>query len=184
MIQILIDKGANVNAKLSDLDTPLHLACEIQTGSRKAVETLMDKGADANLRGHGDDTPLHRTIIKGNTEAALALIKKGANIHKINNNFSPLNMAINHEHHDIAIALINKGADVNAKSVHDMAPLHILAHQPFHEKLILKLIEKGADVNGENAELLTPLHLAASEGNCKMAEILIDKGSDINRFVH
>jgi len=43
MIQLLIDKGADINSKLSDLGTPLHWAEELH--NEEAAELLRKHGA-------------------------------------------------------------------------------------------------------------------------------------------
>ncbi|NJS11437.1 MAG: hypothetical protein HC789_14215 [Microcoleus sp. CSU_2_2] len=56
LTQLLIAKGANINAKASNGDTPLHGAAHI--GSFLKVELLVQKGADVNAKNDYGTTPL------------------------------------------------------------------------------------------------------------------------------
>ena len=53
---LLLDKGANVNAKNEDGDTSLHLAC--WSGRFDMVSVFLEKGADVNAKGKDDWNPL------------------------------------------------------------------------------------------------------------------------------
>ncbi|MEH1771269.1 MAG: ankyrin repeat domain-containing protein, partial [Nostoc sp.] len=52
VVELLIAKGADVNAKNKDGNTPLHLAYDLDI-----VKLLIAKGADANAKNNDDMTP-------------------------------------------------------------------------------------------------------------------------------
>ena len=47
-----------------------------------------------------------------------------------------------------------------------------------------RLIDEGAEVNGENAYGLTPLYFAILEAKIDVAELLLERGADVNRPAH
>lgn len=83
LVQLLLDKGADVNrlARRGTKRTPLQQACEI--GSYKIVELLLERGAEVNdvpaLVGGG--TALTMAAISGSIKIVLLLLNKNAFVH-------------------------------------------------------------------------------------------------------
>ena len=83
LVELLIDRGANVNqqAHLRVKRTPLQKAVEV--GNYEIVRLLLDRGAGVNddpaLEGGG--TALQFAAIKGNCNMAAELLQRGANLY-------------------------------------------------------------------------------------------------------
>ena len=76
--ELLLSRGARINARNIINSTPLHEA----GGKNAAVAALLiAHGADVNVKGHSDDTPLHRA---DSAAVAEVLIAHGANVHATN----------------------------------------------------------------------------------------------------
>ena len=75
MATLLIEKGADVNAKSDDGIAPLHGASS--KGLTTVVELLISKGADVNARRSGRVTALDDAISRKETETADLLRKHG-----------------------------------------------------------------------------------------------------------
>ena len=73
-LKFLIKKGAKVNARADDGDTPLHLAAAY---SLPVAELLIKERADVNARDIKGSTPLDWAAGQGNTETAELLKKHG-----------------------------------------------------------------------------------------------------------
>jgi hypothetical protein len=72
--RLLIDKGAQVNAKDRNGCTPLHWAAE--RGHIEIVRLLCDHGADVDARNHQDGSrPLHYAARKGRISIVKELIE-------------------------------------------------------------------------------------------------------------
>ena len=73
--ELLIDKGAEVNAQGQYMGTPLHYA--IGEGHKEIAELLIAKGADVNAKIEDGKTPLDLAIHLKRTETADLLRKHG-----------------------------------------------------------------------------------------------------------
>jgi cytohesin len=180
MVELLISKGANVNATAppgTAVITPLDHA--IRFGHANVVAMLLDHGADPDARGYCNVMPLHRAAQKGRTDLARLLLDHGANVNIKGGSIeiTPLHWATGHA--EVTEFLIAKGADVNAKDRDGSTPLHRAAggKGPDVAKL---LIDNGADVNAKNKYRRTPLHTAAFNGNDRMVELLIERGAQVD----
>jgi pectate lyase len=76
LVELLITKGADVNAKDQLEATPLFVAAS--AGHLQVVDLLISKGADVNATNRMRQTPLHWACLRGNKELAELLIAKGA----------------------------------------------------------------------------------------------------------
>jgi ankyrin repeat protein len=79
-VKLLLDKGANIEAKTLDGNTALITAV---TGapfwnSGEAVKLLLEKGANANVKGSNGDTPLSLAEKAGSTDIVNLLRAHGA----------------------------------------------------------------------------------------------------------
>ena len=57
MVKYFVEKGANIEAKNNDGDTPLHYACLNQ--KTEIVKYFIEKGANIEAKNKNGNTPLH-----------------------------------------------------------------------------------------------------------------------------
>ncbi|VBB18139.1 Ankyrin repeat [Yasminevirus sp. GU-2018] len=145
IIEVLINKGADVNACNNSCGTPLH--CAIMSGSsEKIIEVLINNGANVNARNNYGQTPLHyidsASIDSTSIESIKLLIKHGANVNaKDNNGDVPLFSAF--------YAKVNENFSETQKI-----------------EVILELLKNGADIKMANNEGELPFEKAIDEGVC------------------
>ncbi|MDQ7826019.1 MAG: ankyrin repeat domain-containing protein [Candidatus Eremiobacteraeota bacterium] len=78
--ELLISRGADVNALTINGVSPLHWACE--GNSLEMVDLLIRKGARLNARDRCGRTPLYRALRRSRKRIAAFLIMKGAVINR------------------------------------------------------------------------------------------------------
>ena len=79
VVKLLLDRGADVKAKVNDGATPLWWPAT--EGKVEVVKLLLEKGADANEKGNTGVTVLMWAAGKGHTKAnAQMLLEAGADV--------------------------------------------------------------------------------------------------------
>ncbi|MBP2653567.1 MAG: ankyrin repeat and box protein [Firmicutes bacterium] len=130
MVQSFLDNGANPNLYLYDINfgesTPLWTA--IIKHNYNMVELLINAGADPNLAMKDGQTVLFWTVkynTPNNIKLTKYLIKKGANINKIDNEGdTPLIVACKNGNFEIAQTLLDHGANPNISNNEMRKPLY------------------------------------------------------------
>jgi ankyrin repeat protein len=123
MIVLLLNSGANVNAKLVSGSSPLDLAA--RQGRGEIVELLLAKGADLSVRDRAGATPLHSAALSGHAGIAGILLDHGANIdgQETDTGATPLYLAVSLEREDVVRLLLSKGANPNICAKSGVSPL-------------------------------------------------------------
>jgi ankyrin repeat protein len=177
-VQMLLEKGASINAVTTDHETPLHLASRF--GDLETVKLLIEKGAFVNTPATDNVTPLHLASIREDLKTVALLIEKGAYVNALKtNDESSLHLASGFGNLETVELLIEKGASVNAFTTDKKTPLH-LASIRGDLKIVALLIDKAASVNALTTDNKTPLHLASERGDLKTVSLLIEKGASVN----
>jgi len=122
LVELLLGKGADVNARQIQGWTPLGLAA--QNGHLETVKILLDKGADVNSKSKSGLTPLHTAVSKGHRNVVELLLSKGAEVNsKSNNGRTPLHTAAYQNQQEIAELLLAAGADPKIKDIEGKTPI-------------------------------------------------------------
>jgi len=179
--ELLIDRGADVNAKNNWGGTPLYMALD----DFDLVRSLIAKGAEVNVEAFVGITPLHQAASAGDLRVARLLIEKGARLDaRSGSDGTILHQVINAQHllhgrtdsnREMVRLLLESGSKLQEFSFGN-SELH-LAALTGQAHLVPLLVEHGADVSARNAYGHTPLHYAARHGYRAVAEALIARGA-------
>ena len=178
--ELLIAKGANVNAK-SDDEGMTHLHFAAYVGRREIAELLIAAGADVNATDKHVMTPLHKVAVVGHKEIAELLIAKGGDVNaKDVDGETPLDLAEG----------VGGAALGNKKEITDLLRKHggktgveLSIHKAAEAgniEAVKQHLAAGADVNAKLDRGYTALHYAAHEGHKEIAQLLIAAGADVN----
>jgi ankyrin repeat protein len=161
--ELLISRGANVNAKSEDgLWTALHHATGHST--KEMVQLLIKNKADVNAKNKNGETPLDIA----NGELAELLQKHGGK-------HGTINGASRRGNIEAVKQFLADGADVNAKADDEWTPLHNAAGWG-HKEVVELLIAEGADVNVKDGDGETPLDWANRYNHPETADLLRKHG--------
>ena len=174
----LISEGANVEAKDSCGQRPLHRAA-IQ-GCEELLEMLLEKNAELDARS--DDlsrTALHWASSHGRPKAVRLLLTRGAQINACDKRKrTPLSLSASNGNEAVIRLLLDAGADINARDAYKGTALYRAAESG-HLTATRMLLDAGADIDAANIESQTALHRAADVGHLPVVTILLERGADL-----
>ncbi len=172
--------SGNVNARDGDGRTALMIASFKR--DQNAVEALLSGGADINLVDQSGQDALMSAINGGDGTLALKLLELGANANRIDKSGqSALSFAVGLGDIKLIGALLEKGANPNLvanRAGYTMAM--DLAHEGQLESLS-QFLAHGARVDTIDSDGNTLTHHAVMSGNLKVVELVLGRGSPLER---
>ncbi len=186
-IRMLIDRGANADARANDRFSALLVAAQYP-GSSAAMNLLLDHGANVRLpKGQGaplfNAFPIMLAAFSGNSDVIARLHKAGDRVDDKMNFIgmfptTPLIELATTHRTDSVRALLDAGAQVDEADGDGITVLEWAAISNRVEMARL-LIKRGADVNHVDKKGMTPLLYAASIdfGNSAMVDLLLQSGA-------
>jgi ankyrin repeat protein len=183
IVQLLLDQGADIEAKNELFATPLHIA--VWAGYQDIVELLLlDNKANIEAKYADGISPLHVAVLKGYRSIVELLLDRGASTGaKDNEGWSPLHIAASKgdgcKGNIVMIRLlIKKGADIEATDNEGNTALHTATSQAYIHVIKL-LLKKGANIEAKDNEGNTPLCVAVSWGYPSVVKLLIKQGANV-----
>jgi ankyrin repeat protein len=185
IVQKLISKNADVNAKNFHGETPLHISAYRQ--DLIIMQLLIKENANVNAKDSNGHAPLHIAATFVTIECLKFLVENGANVNEENNSKArPIHLVNcslwNTEQVEECIKfLIEEGAEINANDKENNTPLHYAAKSLVTEqkKYCQIFIEAGADLTAKNNDGDTPLHLAAKTHSIATLNYLLEAGAKV-----
>ncbi|KAL5391936.1 hypothetical protein PMIN04_007501 [Paraphaeosphaeria minitans] len=178
VLEILLDRGANLESETTRTKTALHKAAE--HGHRATVNVLLQRGADVAAEDDRGATALHEASAHGHEAVVVLLLENGADCAAIDNRGgTALHVAARHGHVNVIQRLINCGVDVMARDASQWTALHGASGRG-HEAVVRLLLDNGADTAASDAHGGTALHWASGLGHEPVVRLLLKHGADIS----
>ena len=177
VIQLLLDRGANIDAADSSGMTAFWRACK--NAHTDAVQLLLDRGADIEANDGFDGTALLWLSFRGAEEAVQLLLDRGANI-EARDYFgrTALLFAAQERRTEAVQLLLDRGANIEARDNFGRTAL-LFAAQERHTEAVQLLLDRGADIEAADSNGLTALLRAAKDNKGPMVQQLLDRGAAI-----
>ncbi len=179
-LKCIIEKGANVNIKNSQGNTPLFEAIRYY-GDKEFIQALIDAGANINEQNNDGDTPMIFATRMQRKEAIELLYKAGANPFIKNKRNQDVEQAVSNitdPQFNNMIQKIKQACNLGnevLKSIDKNAPVTTI------ENLLLNNEHPfGINLNVQNQDGATALIRAARFNHTKLAQQLIQYGADMN----
>lgn len=183
LVNLLISKGANVEAVDRNGQTPLNLAS--RQGHGTVVATLLSASASVDSTDCEGWTALRSAAWGGHTAVVCLLLDSGAEVNYADKDQrTALRAAAWGGHEDIVLRLLEHGADVN-KADNEGRTALIAAAYMGHSEIVQHLLDYTADINHEDCDGRTALSVAAlcipaSEGHENVVSILVERGAEVD----
>ena len=162
-VRRLLDTRADPNCCTALSETPLMLACSVQSeeARQKILELLLKKGAKVDMQDSSGKTALMKAVILNDTETTFTLLNA---------------------HSDVSL----EDSDGNNALCHAAR----LGNEELVQRLVRESKRRKVDVDHRNMRGLTPLLIACQEGHLICARILVSEGGasptirDLDNFMN
>ena len=180
VLSLLVEKGADVNARDKWGETPLHNLLHVSDPSLEVLHGLIKYGADVNIEDNEYQRPLYEVALSGNVEAARLLLDYGADINdKDKSGATALHAAAWTGHVDMVALLVEKKVDVCHKDKRSRSALFLACQQGNVEcvrSLLAAEKEIGQDsIAGPTEDGRTALSRAAGGGHHEVLKLLLSE---------
>lgn len=149
MVRLLIENGADIEARSPNNGTPL--ICAAEGNYETVVEFLLVNGANVNAGDEFEWKPLHRAMVNRGAEGlAQVLLIHGADLNaRCLYQKTPLHHAIEKGNDSMVSFLLAAGADIEARDIAERTPLHTAIESRL-ENMVHMLLEAGADADAKD----------------------------------
>jgi len=177
MLTLLLDAGADVNAKNRRGSTPLHWAIDDEA----KVRVLIARGAKVNAKQVEGRTPLYQAATMASTNGAIRqLLAAGADPNLgMANGRTPLMAAAQRGDLEATRMLVEAKAAVDTRNGAGETAL-ILGAADGNPEVIRFLLDKGADAKVRTKRSETALGNASTAGVEETVRLLLDHGAEVN----
>ncbi|NXF00062.1 PP16A phosphatase, partial [Menura novaehollandiae] len=173
VVSVLLDAGADVNARDTELWTPLHAAATC--GHLRLVQLLIQRGADLLAVNSDGNMPYDLCEDEATLDCLEnAMAEQGITQERIEDARAATERSMLREIRE----LLRAGADLDAPRGHGATLLHVAAANGYLEAAEL-LLEHRAGTDSRDEDGWQPLHAAACWGQVQLVELLVAHGADL-----
>lgn len=181
MVELLLQRGVDIQSTDRTGNSSLHIACEC--GDKGLVELLLQYNPSIEQRcSNWMDTPLLLATRSEHCTIVDLLIERGAMFEAVDSEGkTPLHLVSELWGDKIAKLLLKAGANPGAKeSRRQRTPLHYAAEKG-NLAVARVLLQNKTNIDAQDAEFgTTALHLAAELGHTDTVSLLISKGAAVS----
>ncbi|XP_054287681.1 uncharacterized protein LOC129003414 [Macrosteles quadrilineatus] len=183
ILELLIDKGVDLNIANHLHQTPLHLA--VKRDFQPCVKLLLDNGAKVNVQDNVGITPLHHAVSKKNDSIVKHMIRQESQLDLADKKGkTSLHLAAEIKYAFGVSILLESGANINVQDDLGNTPLHYSVlyskkQRPCCKQMINLLINSSV-ISQKNKEGHTALHCAVDANNFTAVELLLQAGAEVN----
>ena len=180
IVQLLLDQGADINAKSGYFGNALGTA--IARGDDKLVQILFDRGADINTQSDYRSA-LWATSFAENEKVMQILLDKEVDIEVRRDNYGTIirnygtimKAASSGGYDKVVQMLFDKGVDIDIK---DYGYALRMASGEGDQKVVQMLLDKRVDIDAQDYDIA--LLKASERDREKVVLMLLDRGADVN----
>jgi ankyrin repeat protein len=177
MIQLLLDRGADIEAKDGAGISALQFAS--YSGKLGIVKCLLENGADVHVCASDGSTPLQIASLQGHKDVVTELLSQGVGVDIAEEDgFTALYMAAQEGHGEVVQILLNSGAQTEATSRYGSTALAATSWKG-DVGCIRNLLDHGAKIDARKDSGQTALSLVAERGHVDAATLLLDRKTDV-----
>lgn len=179
IVQMLLEDGADVNAKDERGKTPLSQAAS--SGHGEVVRLLLKQGANVEVRDEFGRTALHHAASAGCETAVRLILGKQPDIAARDvDGETALHLAAAQGHNAVVQLLLEHGANVATRTNGVDFQKYMGAYFGYPFGLLSSLSDTYFDHVVRTMYGKTALYKAVEEGHMKVAELLLNNGSDVD----
>uniref|UniRef100_A0A8C2JV69 Euchromatic histone-lysine N-methyltransferase 1a n=1 Tax=Cyprinus carpio TaxID=7962 RepID=A0A8C2JV69_CYPCA len=177
----MLVEGVDPNLRMDSEKRKTSLHCAAEEGHKEICHVLVQAGANLDMCDAEQRTPLMYACENNHLETVKYLLKAGASTgHKDMRGSTCLHLAARGGHTGVLQYLVSMPSiDINCKDDGGWAPL-TWATENMNLEQVKMLISAGADVQIRDKEENVCLHWAAFSGCDEIAQLLLDKRSDLH----
>lgn len=176
IIEMLLEKGADINCVDIVGNTPMHCASAFPLP--EVVKIFIEKGSNTCIKNRWGDTPLNQELALRNQEIVEMLIQGEADTETPDDGgYPPIVKAASFSIWETVRLFVRYGLDLKSTNLGGFTCLHVAA-ECGEISIIELLLDANVPVDIKSNHGFTPLHTAACNDQFESARVLVERGAN------